>query len=73
MLKTIDISKVNEYKFALVETEKGTMKLELFGDEAPQTVCNFANLANEGFYKDLNFHRVIPNFVIQGVVHTAMV
>ncbi|MDC7791992.1 peptidylprolyl isomerase, partial [Campylobacter coli] len=32
MLKTIDISKVNEYKFALVETEKGTMKLELFGD-----------------------------------------
>ncbi|EPZ3061599.1 peptidylprolyl isomerase, partial [Campylobacter coli] len=66
MLKTIDISKVNEYKFALVETEKGTMKLELFGDEAPQTVCNFATLANEGFYKDLNFHRVIPNFVIQG-------
>ncbi|HEB9304520.1 TPA: peptidylprolyl isomerase [Campylobacter coli] len=66
MLKTIDTSKVNEYKFALVETEKGTMKLELFGDEAPQTVCNFANLANEGFYKDLNFHRVIPNFVIQG-------
>ncbi|WP_141068599.1 peptidylprolyl isomerase, partial [Campylobacter coli] len=66
MIKTIDTSKVNEYKFALIETEKGTMKLKLFGDEAPQTVCNFATLANEGFYKDLNFHRVIPNFVIQG-------
>lgn len=62
MIKTIDTSKVNEYKFALIETEKGTMKLKLFGDEAPQTVCNFATLANEGFYKDLNFHRVIPNF-----------
>lgn len=66
MLKTIDTSKVDEYKIALIETEKGTMKLKLFGDEAPQTVCNFANLANENFYKDLIFHRVIPNFVIQG-------
>lgn len=66
MLKTIDTSKVDEYKIALIETEKGTMKLKLFGDEAPQTVCNFANLANENFYKDLTFHRVIPNFVIQG-------
>lgn len=66
MLKTIDTSKVDEYKIALIETEKGTMKLKLFGDEAPQTVCNFANLANENFYKNLTFHRVIPNFVIQG-------
>lgn len=66
MLKTIDTSKIDEYKIALIETEKGTMKLKLFGDEAPQTVCNFANLANENFYKDLTFHRVIPNFVIQG-------
>lgn len=66
MIKTIDTSKANEYKFALIKTEKGTMKVELFADEAPQNVCNFANLAKEGFYKDLNFHRVIPNFVVQG-------
>ena len=66
MIKTIDTSKLNEYKFALIKTEKGDIKLELFGDEAPQAVCNFAILAKEGFYKDLNFHRVIPNFVIQG-------
>ncbi|MBK1971671.1 peptidylprolyl isomerase [Campylobacter sp. 2018MI35] len=66
MLKTIDTSKVEEYKFALIKTEKGVMKLKLFGDETPQTVCNFANLANENFYKDLTFHRVISDFVIQG-------
>ncbi len=66
MIKEIDTSKVGEYKIAIIHTEKGDMKLELFGDEAPITVCNFANLANEGFYKDLSFHRVIPNFVIQG-------
>lgn len=66
MLKTIDTSKANEYKSALIKTEKGTMKLKLFYDEVPQTVCNFANLANEGFYKNLTFHRVISNFVIQG-------
>lgn len=66
MLKTIDTSKVKEFQYALIKTEKGIMKVKLFGDEAPQTVCNFATLANEGFYKDLNFHRVIPNFVIQG-------
>lgn len=65
MLKTIDTSKKNEYKFAKIITEKGTMVLELFADEAPQTVCNFANLAKEGFYDNLVFHRVIPNFVIQ--------
>lgn len=66
MLKTIDTSKVNEYNFAVIKTEKGNMKLKLFGDEAPQTVCNFANLAHQGFYKNLTFHRVIDNFVIQG-------
>lgn len=66
MLKQIDTSKAKDYKFALIKTNKGTMKLELFSDEAPQTVCNFANLAKEGFYKGLKFHRVIPNFVIQG-------
>ncbi|MBZ7949071.1 peptidylprolyl isomerase [Campylobacter molothri] len=66
MLKQIDTTNADKYKFALIKTEKGTMKVELFADETPQTVCNFANLANEGFYKDLTFHRVIPNFVVQG-------
>lgn len=55
-----------EWKFALIETDKGVMKVELFGEEAPQAVANFAHLANSGFYDGLNFHRVIPNFVIQG-------
>ncbi|EOX1264216.1 peptidylprolyl isomerase [Campylobacter upsaliensis] len=66
MLKTIETSKAQDYKGALIKTEKGDIKLKLFGDEAPQTVCNFANLAKEGFYKNLNFHRVIKDFVIQG-------
>lgn len=66
MLKKIDTSEVKKYKFALIHTEKGDMKLALFGDEAPQTVCNFAQLAKSGFYRGLKFHRVIENFVIQG-------
>lgn len=66
MIKTLDTSKVKEYCFATIQTDKGEIQLELFGEEAPQAVCNFASLANEGFYDGLNFHRVIPNFVIQG-------
>lgn len=62
----INQSELAKFKFAVIKTEKGDMNLELFGDEAPQAVTNFAALANDGFYKGLNFHRVIPNFVIQG-------
>ena len=62
----IDAEALARDKYAVIKTEKGDMKLELFGDEAPQTVTNFASLARSGFYKGLNFHRVIPNFVIQG-------
>lgn len=62
----INQSELAKFKFAVIKTEKGDMNLELFGDEAPQAVTNFASLANDGFYKGLNFHRVIPNFVIQG-------
>ena len=62
----INQSELAKFKFAVIKTEKGDMNLELFGDEAPQAVTNFATLANDGFYKGLNFHRVIPNFVIQG-------
>ncbi len=49
-----------------ISTDKGPMVLELFPQEAPGTVANFAKLAREGFYNGLTFHRVIPNFVIQG-------
>lgn len=54
-------------KFAAIELEKGgTVKLELYPNEAPGTVANFEKLANDGFYNGLTFHRVIPGFVAQG-------
>lgn len=51
---------------AEIITEKGTMKVEFYDKDAPNTVQNFVDLANKGFYDGLTFHRVIPNFVIQG-------
>ena len=51
---------------AVIETEQGTMVVDLYPNEAPGTVANFAKLAKSGFYDGLTFHRVIPNFVIQG-------
>lgn len=51
---------------AKIVTEKGEMTLELFAPEAPGTVANFAKLAQSGFYDGLTFHRVIPNFMVQG-------
>ncbi len=53
-------------KTAVMETSKGTIELELFADEVPNTVANFEKLANSGFYDGTKFHRVIPNFMIQG-------
>jgi peptidyl-prolyl cis-trans isomerase B (cyclophilin B) len=53
-------------KKAIIETEKGTIVVELFEKDAPGTVANFEKLIKEGFYDGLTFHRVIPNFVIQG-------
>ncbi len=53
-------------KKAEIITEKGTMKLDFFDNDAPGTVANFIKLSKEGFYDGLTFHRVIPNFVIQG-------
>ncbi len=53
-------------QYAIIETEKGTMKAELYSDETPGTVANFVKLASDGFYNGLTFHRVIPGFVIQG-------
>ncbi len=52
--------------YAVIETEKGKIRLELFADKVPFTVANFANLAKRDFYKNLTFHRVIPDFMIQG-------
>lgn len=51
---------------AEIHTEKGVMKVEFYEEDAPITVDNFVKLAKEGFYNNLAFHRVIPNFVIQG-------
>jgi cyclophilin family peptidyl-prolyl cis-trans isomerase len=51
---------------ATIETTAGTMTAELFASEAPRTVNNFVFLANEGFYADVIFHRVISGFMIQG-------
>src|SRR6185312_108197 len=50
---------------ATIETSKGTIELELYPDDAPETVANFEKLAGEGFYDGLIFHRVIPDFMIQ--------
>ena len=62
----IDTNELSKRKFAVIKTDKGDMIAELYPDETPQTVANFVELAKSGFYDGLNFHRVIPNFVIQG-------
>jgi peptidyl-prolyl cis-trans isomerase B (cyclophilin B) len=49
-----------------IHTEKGIMKIEFYDQDAPNTVKNFVSLAKKGFYDGVTFHRVIPNFVIQG-------
>lgn len=53
-------------KKAEIHTEKGVMKIEFFEKDAPNTVANFIKLAESGFYDGVTFHRVIPDFVIQG-------
>ena len=51
---------------AVLNTSEGTVELELFPEDAPKTVENFTKLAAEGFYDGITFHRVIPDFMIQG-------
>jgi peptidyl-prolyl cis-trans isomerase B (cyclophilin B) len=51
---------------AVIETEKGKIHLRLFADKTPITVGNFVNLTQRGYYNNLKFHRVIPDFMIQG-------
>ncbi|MFK8017236.1 MAG: peptidylprolyl isomerase [Gammaproteobacteria bacterium] len=52
-------------KTATITTNRGTITLELFDEQAPKTVANFAKLAGEGYYDGLKFHRVIKDFMIQ--------
>lgn len=51
---------------ATIKTNKGDINIDLTDDKTPVTVANFVNLAKQGFYNDLSFHRVIPDFMIQG-------
>jgi peptidylprolyl isomerase/peptidyl-prolyl cis-trans isomerase B (cyclophilin B) len=56
-----------EKKIGTIELEKGgTIVIEFYPDVAPNTVANFEKLANSGFYNGLNFHRIVPGFVVQG-------
>jgi peptidyl-prolyl cis-trans isomerase B (cyclophilin B) len=51
---------------AIIQTNHGPIHVELFPDDAPKTVANFVKLANDGFYDRVIFHRVIPDFMVQG-------
>jgi peptidyl-prolyl cis-trans isomerase B (cyclophilin B) len=51
---------------AHIATGRGTIKVRLHADKAPLTVANFVNLAQRGYYDELSFHRVIPDFMVQG-------
>ena len=61
----LQIDTDRSYKVS-IETNRGTIELELFPEHAPKTVNNFVFLAQEGFYDGVTFHRVISNFMIQG-------
>lgn len=57
---------------AEIKTTLGTIKVQLFPHEAPKTVKNFVELAKRGYYDGVSFHRVIPDFMIQGVTPPAL-
>ncbi len=61
-----EMAKGETMKYATIETDKGTIKAEIYADKAPITAKNFIELANSGFYNGLTFHRVEPGFVVQG-------
>jgi peptidyl-prolyl cis-trans isomerase B (cyclophilin B) len=56
----------NGEEVAVIETDKGTIKVELYADDAPNHVASFVELAQSGFYDGTTFHRVEPGFVVQG-------
>ena len=53
-------------KTATIETDRGSIRIELFADKTPKTVANFEKLAKDGYYDGLTFHRVIDDFMVQG-------
>jgi len=57
---------MDKMQYALIKTSKGLIKIRLYPQDAPNTVANFAYLAESGFYDGLKFHRVIPGFMAQG-------
>lgn len=65
-LSTILLTRTLRMTRAEMITEKGTMLIEFYDQDAPNTVKNFVELSEKGFYNGLTFHRVIPDFVIQG-------
>jgi len=65
-MKGGDKPKIADGLFAVIKTSKGDIRLKLTPDQTPMTVANFVNLADRGYYDGLKFHRVIPNFMIQG-------
>jgi peptidyl-prolyl cis-trans isomerase B (cyclophilin B) len=67
-LKEYDYSteELAKFAYAKITTSKGVINIKLTPDFTPNTVANFASLANDGFYNDLNFHRVIEGFMAQG-------
>jgi len=64
--KTVEPTKQSKNRFVVIETTMGKIKGELFEDKAPVTTANFIKLVEKGFYNGVIFHRVIPNFMIQG-------
>ena len=56
----------NTGHYAIIDTDRGVIVIELYPQVAPKTVANFETLVNKGFYNGLTFHRVVPDFVIQG-------
>ena len=67
-LKVYNLSQeeLSKLQWAKITTSKGVMWVKLYPEETPNTVANFAHLAQSGFYDGLNFHRVIPGFMAQG-------
>ena len=65
-LKKYDLSDINSKQWAKITTNKGVMWVKLYPEETPNTVANFAHLAESRFYNGLKFHRVIPGFMAQG-------
>lgn len=66
MLEVISNASYDKDIKAIIKTSKGDIHVNLFASKTPKTVANFATLAKKGYYDGLNFHRVIPEFMIQG-------